>query len=137
MRIAQEEAAAALDETGEAMQRSGISAEEWQQAQSEALQKVIQTYERFKTSATNAFDSVSQAAVVSVQEMQENLLTNQNALERWSNAVAVLMASDIPPALIQPIKPRPLVPGPASLAFCKAKSYRRRQRHGRPSGIYG
>ena len=78
-------------------------AAQWEQAQSEALEKIINTYENFKSTATNAFSAVSQAAVLSMDEMAEILKNNKDAMRRWSSGIAILMASDIPPALIEPL----------------------------------
>ena len=100
---AQEEAADAVEDTTEAMERQMGTSAKWERAKSDALKKISQTYEDFKKSATNAFSAVSQAAVTSTDEMLANLTKNQDALERWSRAVAVLMENDVPPALIQPI----------------------------------
>ena len=99
----QYEAAKALAEVTAQMEYQAKKSAEWEQAQNEALEKISRAYEGFKESATNAFSSVSQASITSTQEMVDNLVANQEALARWSRAVAVLMESDLPPALIQPI----------------------------------
>jgi len=100
---AMDTASDAADGAAGAMQRHNITAKEWQQAQEAAVEKIKRTYESFKANATNAFSAVSQAAVVSTDEMLANLSKNQDGLRRWSEAVAILMANDVPPALIQPI----------------------------------
>jgi len=86
----QEEAAIATYGFEMAMRRAAFTAEEWADAQEDALDRMNSAFESYKRVTTNVFDTVNQRAYVSIAEMTANLTANANAVEEWSKNMAIL-----------------------------------------------
>lgn len=93
-----------LENVTTAMERHGITLEEWENAQSQALDNINSSYERYYTVAANAFRTVEEAAAVSVQSMTQNLQDNARAVEDWSKNIAVLVERGVDEGLIQQLR---------------------------------
>ena len=104
MAEAMEDAAGSVDGASDAMERHGLTVEEWERKQSRALDKINRAFESYHRIAANAFRTVSEAAAVSVQELTQNLQDNARAVEEWSKNIAVLTERGVDQGLIQQLR---------------------------------
>ena len=104
IRQAQKEAADAIDETSEAMENQIFSIEEWERAQRDALTKIERAFESYKRLTTNAFDTVSENAAISVSDMTRNLQENARAVAEWSQNLALLAERGVDEGLLEQLR---------------------------------
>jgi|GEM_PF-1609911 len=99
-----EEVQNSIDGVTEAMGRQAISAEEWERLQSDALNKIESSFNRYKRTATDAFSRVSENTAISVAQMTDNLLHNARAVEDWSKNIAILAERGLDEGLIEQLR---------------------------------
>ena len=87
-----------------AMRRQAFTAEEWANAQEQALDKMNRSFENYKRMTTNAFDTVNERAAVSVAELTTNLLQNAQMVEEWSKNMAILTERGLDEGLIEQLR---------------------------------
>ena len=100
----QEEAAIATYGFEMAMRRAAFTAEEWADAQNDALSKMSASFENHIKVAGNAFDTVNQNATISFDEMIANMNANAAAVTMWSDNLAVLVNKGLDEGLIEQLR---------------------------------
>jgi len=87
-----------------AMRRQAFTAEEWANAQGEALDRMNRSFETYKRLTTNVFQTVTENVAVSVGDMTSNLLQNAAQVEEWSINMAKLTERGLDEGLIEQLR---------------------------------
>ena len=87
-----------------AMRRQAFTAEEWANAQEQALDRMNRSFENYKRMTTNAFDTVNERAALSVSELTTNLLQNAQMVEEWSKNMAILTERGLDEGMIEQLR---------------------------------
>ena len=87
-----------------AMRRQAFTAEEWADAQEQALDRMNRSFENYKRLTTNAFRTVNENAAVSVTELTNNLLSNAAMVEEWSKNMALLTEKGLDEGLLEQLR---------------------------------
>jgi len=87
-----------------AMRRMAFTAEEWADAQGEALSRMTASFESHKQAAGNAFSTINQNATIGFDEMIANMNANAAAVEKWSVNLAILTEKGLDEGLIEQLR---------------------------------
>lgn len=84
----------------ESFVKSGLSADEWHNKQSELLSSVKTKYTDYFDTVSNGFERLTQNSTISLNEFLANMHSNQEAVANWNNNVNTLMAAGIDGGII-------------------------------------
>ena len=100
----QQEAAAAMAVATAEMEEQMRKVEEWEKAQTQALDRMNASFENYKRLTTNAFRTVTENAAVSVADLTNNLISNAASIEEWSKNIATLTERGLDEGLIEQLR---------------------------------
>lgn len=100
----QYEAAAAMAAATAEMEEQVRQAERWEEAQTQALDRMNASFENYKRLTTNAFRTVNENVAISVSDMTSNLIANAAAVEEWSVNLALLTEKGLDEGLIEQLR---------------------------------
>ena len=94
---AEEQYQGALNETGKSMELLSTLTEE----EKEKAQKTLEELTKY---TTDAFNTINNKAALSVDDLINNLNSNINTVEQWTNDISVLMERGVDEAFIQTLR---------------------------------
>jgi len=100
----QQEASAAMAAATAEMEKQVWQAEEWERAQTQAVDRMNTSFENYKRLTTNAFRTVNENVAISVSDMTSNLIANAAAVEEWSVNLALLTEKGLDEGLIEQLR---------------------------------
>lgn len=81
-----------------------VSYDELEKSGQQAMDMLRDSYENLKKTAGDAFDAIKQKQTISVQEMMDNMLKNQQAIQEWGTNLATLTKRGLDEGIIQQLR---------------------------------